>query len=54
MWQLPRESCFIRLENSNIQVDVRIEIGYSKVVYNFRMAMTGKSRQIATDRKSAP
>ena len=27
-------------------VDVPNEIGYSKIVNNFRMAMTGKSRQI--------
>lgn len=51
---LQQESCYIRTENNDIHVDVQNEIGYSKVVNNFRMAMTGKSRQYETDRKSAP
>ncbi len=54
MLRLRRESSFIRTVNNDIHVDVNNEIGYSKVVYNFRIAMTGKSRQYETDRKSAP
>lgn len=54
MSPLPPESSFTRMGNNELHVDVGIEIGYSKGVYNFQMAMTGKSRQIATDRKSAP
>ncbi len=54
MSPLLRASCFIRTVSNEIYVDEQNEIGYSKVVYNFRMAMTGKSKQYETDRKSAP